>query len=63
MTKVRRYFWVRSPKSSVVHRSFAPHMVEGELTVCNRAMQAGWSYYYGLRNVPNGSSICAQCGT
>ena len=56
-----RFFYVRSPTSTVIHLSSAKVRVEGELTWCGRRMQAGWLFNYGLRSVPKGSSICAQC--
>lgn len=63
MPKVKRFFYVRSPTSSVIHVSSAPHFVEGELTWCGRRFAKGWLYFIGsrLRAVGKDRSMCAQC--
>jgi hypothetical protein len=59
---VRRFFYVWSPRSGVVHRSDAKHFVEGEKTFCGLRFRPRWTYAYGLRHVGENKFICLRCG-
>lgn len=43
MPKVRRFFYVAGPKSTVLHR-FYGSKVEGNPTLCGRTMRKGWEW-------------------
>lgn len=62
MPKPIRFFYVGAPSSkALVHRSFAPHFVEGERTDCGMHFRIGWRYWLGKRNVPKERTLCSRC--
>lgn len=57
--KVRRYYYIAAPNSTIVHRSDSH--IEGAIMFCGRVTRMGWRYYVQKRTVPKGRTMCVGC--
>lgn len=55
---VRRFFFTTSKKSRVLHRCYSDRHVEGERTVCGKAIAAGWIW---MQRQKSRMRICHRC--
>ena len=60
MGAIKRFFYVRSKASSVAHRAFARHPVEGVRTQCGRYVPKGWAYW--TKGSMDDLTVCKRCG-
>jgi len=57
--KIKRFFWVWSPRSRVRHRMFGKSHSEG-LTQCGRFVRKGWIWQIGTPQRKL-RPLCADC--